>query len=109
MTKKAIAAEKGGTPEFPAKPLHDNVFVRRDGAPEYKGSIILPDVAKEVPYQGIVLAVGPGREMEPGVRSQMSVQVGQRVLFGQYSVTPVSVNGEDCLVLKDTDIRAILP
>jgi chaperonin GroES len=101
----AAAAEK-----FRATALHDAVIVKLETQGEQvRGGIIIPATAvKEAPTTGIVQAVGPGREMEPGARSEMSVKEGDRVLFLQFAASPVKIDGEDYVVVRDTDLKAIL-
>ncbi|MFA4838207.1 MAG: co-chaperone GroES [Candidatus Neomarinimicrobiota bacterium] len=90
------------------KPLADRVVVKPSEAEEKThGGIILPDTAKEKPQQGSVIAVGPGK-FENGVKVPMEVKVGDKVLYGKYSGTEVSIDGEDYLIMKESDILAIL-
>ncbi|MDD5765268.1 MAG: co-chaperone GroES [Candidatus Marinimicrobia bacterium] len=90
------------------KPLADRVVVKPSEAEEKShGGIILPDTAKEKPQQGSVIAVGPGK-FENGVKVPMEVQVGNKVLYGKYSGTEVSIDGEDHLIMRESDILAIL-
>jgi chaperonin GroES len=103
-----MATTKKGAGTFPVTPLHDNVFIKRAERDAYRGSIILPDQSKEKPFQGTVLAVGPGKLTEEGSRLPMSVEPGQQVLFGQFSAMALTVEDEDYLVLKDGDIRGVL-
>jgi chaperonin GroES len=85
-------------------PLSDRVIVRRASEEETtRGGIILADTAKEKPQEGIVLAVGPGR-VENGVRVAMSVSEGQRVLFGKYAGTELTVDGEELLVVREEEL-----
>lgn len=92
------------------QPIHSNVIVKAITVDEItKAGIVLPDtVDKEKPEKGEVIAVGPGRILENGQRSSMSVQVGQKVLFKKYSPDEIKVDGEEYLVISDTDIIAIL-
>ena len=91
------------------RPLHDRVVVRRLEEDERtKGGIIIPDTAKEKPMQGEVLAVGPGALDEKGARVKLDVQVGDRVLFGKWSGTEVKLDGEDLLILKESDIMGVI-
>ena len=91
------------------KPLHDRLIVR-PAAPEEvtKGGIILPDTAKEKPVQGEVLAVGPGKLDENGKIVSMGVKVGDVVLYGKYSGTEVSLGSEDVLIMRESDVFAIV-
>ena len=91
------------------KPLHDRVVVKRsEEEQKTKGGIIIPDTAQEKPMQGEVLAVGPGARNEKGELTPMGVAVGDRVLFGKWSGTEVKVNGEDLLIMKESDILGIV-
>jgi chaperonin GroES len=91
------------------KPLHDRLIVR-PAAPEEvtKGGIILPDTAKEKPQQGEVLAVGPGKYDEAGKLQPVGVKVGDTVLYGKYSGTEVSLEGDDVLIMRESDVFAIV-
>ncbi len=91
------------------RPLHDRVIVRRvDAEEKTAGGIIIPDTAKEKPVQGEVLAVGPGARDESGRVQPLDVRVGDIVLFGKWGGTEVKVDGEDLLVLKETDIIGVI-
>jgi len=91
------------------KPLHDRVVVRRIEEDERTaGGIIIPDTAKEKPQQGEVVAVGPGARNEAGTLVPLDVQVGDIVLFGKWSGTEVKVDGEELLIMKESDILGIL-
>ena len=91
------------------RPLHDRVVVRRVDAEERtKGGIIIPDTAKEKPQQGEVIAVGPGARDENGKLQPLDVKVGDRVLFGKWSGTEVKIDGEDLLIMKESDIMGVL-
>jgi chaperonin GroES len=91
------------------RPLHDRVLVRRVEAEEKTaGGIIIPDSAKEKPAEGEIVAVGEGARDEDGDRIKLDVQVGDRVLFGKWSGTEVKVNGEDLLIMKESDILGII-
>ena len=91
------------------KPMGDRILVRRVEEEEVKsGSIIIPDTAKEKPQQGEVLAVGPGRMTEEGKRLPIEVKVGDRILMGKYAGTEVKLDGEECLILREDDILAIV-
>ena len=90
------------------KPLHDRVVVQAAEQEEMsKGGIILPDTAKEKPQQGEVIAVGPGKT-ENGVHIAPSVKKGDKVLYGKYSGTEVTVDGQEYLIVRESDILAIL-
>jgi chaperonin GroES len=91
------------------RPLHDRVVVRRIEADEKTaGGIIIPDTAKEKPSQGEVIAVGPGGRDETGKLIPIDVKSGDRVLFGKWSGTEVKIDGEDLLILKESDILGIV-
>ncbi len=91
------------------RPLHDRVVVRRlDAEERTAGGIIIPDTAKEKPQQGEVIAVGPGARDENGKVNPLDVKVGDRVLFGKWSGTEVRIDGEDLLIMKESDIMGIV-
>ncbi|SFI59095.1 co-chaperone GroES [Caulobacter sp. UNC279MFTsu5.1] len=91
------------------RPLHDRVVVRRIEAEEKtSGGIIIPDSAKEKPQQGEVVAVGPGARDEAGKLVELSLKPGDRVLFGKWSGTEVKIDGEDLLIMKESDILGVL-
>src|ERR1700722_4333555 len=91
------------------RPLHDRVVVKRIEAEERsKGGIIIPDSAKEKPSQGEITAVGPGGRDESGKLIQIDLQVGDRVLFGKWSGNGVVLDGEDLLIMKESDIMGVL-
>jgi chaperonin GroES len=90
-------------------PLEDRLVIRRLEAEEKTaGGIVLPDTAKEKPQRGEVLAVGPGKLLENGKRAALEVKVGDTVLFGKYSGTDVKIQGEECLILRESDLLAKL-
>jgi chaperonin GroES len=91
------------------RPLHDRVVVRRvDSEEKTKGGIIIPDTAKEKPQEGEVIAVGPGAFNEDGERIKLDVKSGDRILFGKWSGTEVKLDGEDLLIMKESDIMGII-
>ncbi len=91
------------------RPLHDRVVVRRiEADTKTAGGIIIPDSAQEKPSEGEVVAVGEGARDEDGDRIPMDVKVGDRVLFGKWSGTEVKINGEDLLIMKESDIMGIV-
>jgi len=91
------------------KPLHDKVLIKRvDEETKTAGGIIIPDTAKEKPSEGIVEAVGNGFRAEDGKIIPMSVKTGDRVLFGKWAGTEIKVNGESRLIVKESDILAII-
>ena len=91
------------------RPLHDRVVVRRLNAEEKTaGGIIIPDTAKEKPMEGEIVAAGPGARNEAGVLVALEVKEGDRVLFGKWSGTEVKIDGEDLLIMKESDILGIV-
>ena len=89
-------------------PLADRVVVRSlEGHEQTRGGLFIPDTAKEKPQEGEILAVGPGR-FEEGARVPMDVKVGDKVLFGKYSGTEVVIDGESLLILRESDVFAVL-
>jgi|MGYP000844173703 chaperonin GroES len=91
------------------KPLADRVVVKPVEEQEMKqGSIIIPDTAKEKPMQGTIVAVGAGKISENGAKIEMTVKVGDKVLYGKYSGTEVTVDNEDYLIMRESDIFAII-
>ena len=91
------------------RPLHDRVLVRRvDEDEKTSGGIIIPDPAKEKPSQGEVVSVGPGERDVNGNRVTLDVKKGDKILFGKWSGTEVNVNGEELLIMKESDIMAIV-
>ncbi len=91
------------------QPLADRVVVKpADEAEEMRGGLYIPDTAKEKPQQGEVVAVGPGKMSDDGTRLDMDVKVGDRVLYGKYSGTDVTLDGEEYLIVRESDILAII-
>lgn len=91
------------------RPLHDRVVVKRiDEDEKTSGGIIIPDTAKEKPQQGEVVAVGPGGRDEDGERIPMDVKAGDIVLFGKWSGTEVKIDGDELLIMKESDIMGVL-
>ena len=91
------------------RPLHDRVVVRRlDSEEKTAGGIIIPDTAKEKPSEGEVISVGPGSRDETGKIVALDVKAGDRVLFGKWSGTEVKINGEDLLIMKESDIMGVI-
>ena len=92
------------------KPLADRVVVKPlEETEEMRGGLYIPDTAKEKPSQGEVVAVGPGKLSEDGTRLEMDVSVGDKVLYGKYSGTDVTLDGDEYLILRESDILAIVP
>ncbi len=90
-------------------PLHDRVLVRRiEGEEKTKGGLIIPDTAKEKPAEGEIIACGPGARKDSGELIEMAVKAGDRVLFGKWSGTDVTIDGEDLMIMKESDILGII-
>ncbi|HEX2148112.1 MAG TPA: co-chaperone GroES [Pseudorhizobium sp.] len=91
------------------RPLHDRILVRRvDSEEKTKGGIIIPDTAKEKPQEGEVIAVGPGARNEQGQIVALDVKVGDRILFGKWSGTEIKIDGEDLLIMKESDVMGVI-
>jgi|UniRef100_Q07TB6 chaperonin GroES len=91
------------------RPLHDRVLVKRvDAETKTKGGIIIPDSAKEKPSQGEIVAVGPGGRDEAGKLLPIDLKVGDRVLFGKWSGTEIKLDGQELLIMKESDIMGVL-
>ncbi len=91
------------------RPLHDRVVVKRvESEEKTKGGIIIPDTAKEKPAEGEIIAVGPGARDDKGSITALDVKVGDRVLFGKWSGTEIKLNGEDLLIMKESDIMGVI-
>ena len=91
------------------RPLHDRVVVRRiESEEKTKGGIIIPDTAKEKPQEGEIVAVGPGARDENGQIQKLDVKAGDRVLFGKWSGTEVKIDGNDLLIMKESDIMGVV-
>jgi chaperonin GroES len=91
------------------RPLHDRVVVKRVTAEnKTKGGIIIPDSAQEKPQEGEIVAVGPGGRDESGKLTPIDVKVGDRILFGKWSGTEVKIDGEDLLIMKESDIMGVI-
>jgi chaperonin GroES len=91
------------------RPLHDRVVVKRlESEEKTKGGIIIPDTAKEKPQEGEIVAVGPGGRDESGKLNPLDVKAGDRVLFGKWSGTEVKIDGQDLLIMKESDILGIV-
>ncbi len=90
------------------RPLHDRVLVRRIEEDSKVGSIIIPDTAKEKPQQGEVIAVGPGARGDDGKIVALDVKKGDKILFGKWSGSEVKIDGEDLLIMKESDILGVI-
>ena len=91
------------------RPLHDRVVVKRvEGEEKTKGGIIIPDTAKEKPMQGEIIAVGPGARDESGKLVPLDVKKGDRILFGKWSGTEVKIDGQELLIMKESDVMGVL-
>ena len=91
------------------RPLHDRVVVKRiDAEEKTAGGIIIPDTAKEKPSEGEIVAVGSGAKAEDGTVTPLDVKAGDRVLFGKWSGTEVKLDGEDLLIMKESDIMGVI-
>ncbi len=90
-------------------PLHDRVVVKRlEGEEKSKGGIIIPDTVKEKPQEGKIIAVGPGGRDETGKLTPLDVKAGDRILFGKWSGTEVKIDGDDLLIMKESDILGVV-
>ncbi|MGE5364076.1 MAG: co-chaperone GroES [Bacteroidota bacterium] len=95
--------------DFKIQPLADRVVVKPQEAEEVtKGGIILPDTAKEKPIEGTIVAVGTGKVSEDGKKTELTVKVGDKVLYGKYSGTEVSIDGVEYLIMRESDIFGIV-
>src|SRR6187431_2311906 len=91
------------------RPLHDRILVRRIEAEEKtSGGIIIPDTAKEKPQEGEVLAIGPGTRDDSGKLVELDVKVGDRILFGKWSGTEIKLDGQDLLIMKESDVMGVI-
>ena len=91
------------------KPLNDRVLLKRLEEPQVtKGGIVIPDVAKEKPIEGRIIAVGPGKMSEQGQRMTLQVKEGDKVLFGKYSGTEIKMEGEEYLMMREEDLLAVI-
>ena len=96
-------------PKTKFRPLHDRIVVKRIVAEEKtKGGIIIPDSAKEKPSEGLVIAVGPGGRDESGKLLPIDIKTGDKVLFGKWSGTEIKLDGEELLIMKESDVMGVL-
>jgi chaperonin GroES len=106
-----VSGHRDVSEETPMKfrPLHDRVVVRRvDAEEKTKGGIIIPDTAKEKPQEGEIVAAGPGARDESGKLVPLDVKAGDRILFGKWSGTEVRIDGEDLLIMKESDVMGVV-
>jgi chaperonin GroES len=107
--REKLARPTRGNGPMKFRPLHDRVVVRRlEGEEKTKGGIIIPDTAKEKPQEGEIIAVGPGARDEAGKLVPLDVRVGDRILFGKWSGTEVKIDGEDLLIMKESDVMGVV-
>jgi chaperonin GroES len=91
------------------RPLHDRVLIRRvEGEEKTRGGIIIPDTAQEKPMEGTIVAAGPGARGEDGKVQPLDVKAGDRVLFGKWSGTEIKIDGEDLIIMKESDIMGVV-
>jgi len=91
------------------RPLHDRILVKRlEGEAKTKGGIIIPDTAKEKPQEGLVIAAGPGKVNEDGKVTPLDVKKGDKILFGKYSGTEITLEGDEHLIIREEDVLAII-
>jgi len=110
LSRQLVAARltRGNTP-MKFRPLHDRVVVRRiESEDKTAGGIIIPDTAKEKPQEGEIIGVGPGARDEAGKLVPLDVKVGDRILFGKWSGTEVKVDGEELLIMKESDVMGVI-
>ena len=106
VSKNLFADEEN---DMTFRPLHDRILVRRIEAEEKTaGGIIIPDTAKEKPQEGEVLAAGPGARDESGQLQPLDVRVGDRILFGKWSGTEIRLDGEDLMIMKESDVMGVI-
>jgi len=108
ISRKALQSQQEAK-DMKFRPLHDRVVVKRlDSEEKTKGGIIIPDTAKEKPQEGEIIAVGPGARDENGKLVPLDVKAGNRVLFGKWSGTEVKIDGQDLLIMKESDVMGVL-
>jgi chaperonin GroES len=91
------------------RPLHDRILVQRlEGEAKTKGGIIIPDTAKEKPQEGLVIAAGPGKVNEDGKVTPLDVKKGDKILFGKYSGSEITLEGDEHLIIREEDVLAVL-
>ncbi len=108
-TATATKSKKKKSTKVRFRPLDDRVLIRQSDPEETTtGGIILPDSAKEKPQAGTIIAVGPGKLLDSGARGELSVKTGDEVFYGKYSGTEVDLDGEEFVILRESDILAII-
>ncbi len=108
-TATATKSKKRKSTKVRFRPLDDRVLIRQSDPEETStGGIILPDSAKEKPQAGTIIAVGPGKLLDSGARGELSVKTGDEVFYGKYSGTEVDLDGEEFVILRESDILAII-
>ena len=106
---RAVARTMAPVATTKLRPLHDRVLIRRlEAQDDKRGSIIIPDTAKEKPQEGKVIAVGTGRVTEDGKKLPLAVKEGDRILFGKYSGSEVTLSGQEYLIMKEEDVLGVL-
>ncbi|CCW20047.1 Heat shock protein 60 family co-chaperone GroES [Sphingobium indicum BiD32] len=109
IARRTDPKQKGKAINMAFRPLHDRVLVRRiEAEAKTAGGIIIPDTAKEKPQEGEIVSVGSGSKAEDGKVTPLDVKAGDRVLFGKWSGTEVKVDGEDLLIMKESDILGVV-
>jgi len=109
LSSRAADAQTEETSPMKFRPLHDRVVIRRlEGEEKTKGGIIIPDTVKEKPQEGEVIAAGPGARDESGKLVPLELKAGDRVLFGKWSGTEVKIDGQDLLIMKESDVMGVL-
>src|SRR5580658_685576 len=105
--RRSISTERERSMKF--RPLHDRVVVRRiEAEAKTKGGIIIPDTVKEKPQEGEVVAVGPGARDENGKLTPTGLKPGERILFGKWSGSEIKIDGEELLIMKETDVMGVI-
>src|SRR5580692_11321728 len=109
MSPRPASNGQPGAKLMKFRPLHDRIVIRRiEGEEKTKGGIIIPDTAKEKPQEGEVIAVGPGARDESGKLVPLDLKAGDRILFGKWSGTEVKIDGEELLIMKESDVMGVV-
>src|SRR5271167_1727385 len=109
MSPRPASNGQPGAKLMKFRPLHDRIVIRRiEGEEKTKGGIIIPDTVKEKPQEGEVVAVGPGARDESGKLTPVELKPGERVLFGKWSGSEVKIDGEELLIMKETDVMGVI-